>query len=67
MSIVRYLLILNFIPETLKNYENMRTLCIRRYVLGIGLVLVAIMVVINIFNIHTYLKKKQREREDYKI
>lgn len=43
--------------ETLQNHENMRRLSIRRYVIGIGLVLVAIMVVINIFNIYTYWKR----------
>lgn len=36
---------------------------VRRYVIGIGLVLVAIMVVINIFNIHTYRKRNNQDKE----
>lgn len=44
-------------------FKNMRMLRIRHYVLGIGLVLVAIMVVINICNIYTY-RKRNRESKD---
>lgn len=52
-----------FISEKMDAFKNMRMLCIRHYVLGIGYVLVAIMVVINICNIYTY-RKRNRERKD---
>lgn len=43
--------------------ETVDKLTVRRYVIGIGLVLVAIMVVINIFNLHTYRKRNIEDQE----
>lgn len=43
--------------------ETIDRLTVRRYVLGIGLALVAIMMVINIFNIHTYRKRNIQDKE----
>lgn len=49
--------------ETVEHRGNLDMACIRRYVIGFGLVLVAIMVIINIFNIHTYRKRNREAKE----
>lgn len=49
--------------ENLGNYENMTRLYIRHYIVGVGLVIVAIMMAINIFNIHTYRKRNRKSKE----
>lgn len=46
-----------------KSDESVERLTARRYVIGIGLVLVAIMMVINIINIHSYLKRNSKDEE----
>lgn len=51
------------ILESVDHHKNLEKAYIRRYVIGVGLVLVAIMVIINIFNIHTYRKRNRETKE----
>ncbi|XP_034337167.2 uncharacterized protein [Magallana gigas] len=49
--------------ESVDHHTNLEKAYIRRYVIGVGLVLVAIMVIINIFNIHTYRRRNRETKE----
>lgn len=51
------------ILESVDHHKNLEKAYIRRYVIGVGLVLIAIMVIINIFNIHTYRKRNRETKE----
>lgn len=52
-----------FVSDSSNQENSVNILTVRRYVMGIGLVLVAIMVLINIFNIHTYRKRNNQDKE----
>ncbi|XP_065933887.1 uncharacterized protein [Magallana gigas] len=51
------------VTKSVDHHTNLEKAYIRRYVIGVGLVLVAIMVIINIFNIHTYRRRNRETKE----